>query len=347
MASADCKAPRGGVPEAAPGAALDLHEELCDPGTSECSRWPLTLRLRSSHGELVMGRCGSTNLCAYCARLAAVENSEMLALDALDGDAPLLLAVLTTRTATEDMAVFYRARAQAMRALKRRWPGVQYASQLEYTTGYGQWSGGERRPHWNILLKGIPVSENASAREALVRVWTARVDATAAAQYVEPVGEAQHVLRYISLHFQKCSQAPPEGFRGQRFNCSRGYFGALTRAQARSRAKDSLAHKRELWRAVQRGEGAHDAELTAYQAMRRRASTTWVLTNERGARVSGACELRGSLVDRMRWQMWKNANLRRQYAWGSTVRWRWLRRDSVRPPAGQRAAGVYVRRLRV
>src|SRR4051794_28082344 len=86
--------------------ALDLHEGISAPGgvrthsavdgtllweaiaqaplpASGCPRWPEHLRLRSSLGEVVPGRCRATNKCAYCARLAAVETSEMLMLDAM------------------------------------------------------------------------------------------------------------------------------------------------------------------------------------------------------------------------------------------------------------------------
>src|SRR3954470_17776219 len=132
-------------------AALDLHEGIPDPAAGGCPRWPETMRLRSSLGEVVRGRCRATNQCAYCARLAAVENSELLALDALAGDAPQVWAVLTTRTATLDTARFYLSREKLMKALRRRWPSCEYTALVEFTTGYGPRSGGRRRPHWNLL----------------------------------------------------------------------------------------------------------------------------------------------------------------------------------------------------
>ena len=85
------------------GGPLGKHEELADKERQRaneqgCTCGPKYLRLRSEHGELVKPRGGSVNLCEYCAKLAAVENCEMLMLDALDGDRPTLIMILGTRT---------------------------------------------------------------------------------------------------------------------------------------------------------------------------------------------------------------------------------------------------------
>lgn len=260
---------------------LDLHEGISTPPFSDpvgegCGRWPERLRLRSSNGELVRGRCRSTNLCGYCARLAAVENSELLALDALAGDAPQVWAVLTTRTATLDTARFYLSREKLIKALRRRWPRCEYAALVEFTTGYGPRSGGHRRPHWNLLLKGIPAADVDQAQEVIVRVWCSREDAAPAGQYVAPVGDSTALLAYVALHFQKESQRPPEGWRGHRFLKSRGYLSTAT-PEAREQARRSLRFKRELWRAIRRGESALDAELSAHRALAIADATTWEL----------------------------------------------------------------------
>lgn len=233
------------------------------------------MRLLSSQGELVRGRCKSTNQCAYCARLAAVENSELLALDAIaSGSAPTVWAVLTTRTATSDTARFYKSREHVMRALRRRWPDCEYAALVEFTTGYGTASGGLRRPHWNLLLKGLGPADLEEAQAVIRRVWCAREDAEPWAQFVGQVSEVGGLLRYIALHFQKESQAPPAGWRGHRFIKSRGYLSTPT-PEARAAARDALAHKRELWRALKRGVTAAEAEQIAAAAMELRAITTW------------------------------------------------------------------------
>lgn len=276
--------------QAPEGAALDLHEELShptgetpsldgrfrDPRTGGCKRWPERLWLLSSQGERVPGRCRSTNLCEYCARLVAVENTEMLALDAMEGDAPEVWCVLTTRTATLDMARFYRARELVIRALRRRWP-TEYAALLEFTTGYGPRSGGRRRPHWNLLLKGIRRDQLDAARDIVLAVWCAHVDAKPDAQYVGEITDAGGLMKYIALHFQKESQAPPTGFRGQRFNCSRGYFTGQTRAEMRVMAKESLWQKRRLHEAQLIGLAGDEAEAFVQRARDLRAETDWRL----------------------------------------------------------------------
>lgn len=265
----------------APAGGLDLHEGLSDAAPHElpgldgrypdprrggCPRWPEGLWLLSTHGERVPGRCKATNQCDYCARLAAVENSEMLALDAMEGDAPQVWAVLTTRTATDDMTRFYDARELVMRALRRQFPRARYACLLEFTTGYGPRSGGLRRPHWNLLLKGIPAAAARRARQIVVRTWCRNVDAAPSGQYVGAIAEVGGLMRYIALHFQKESQAPPAGFRGQRFNCSRDYFTGRTRAEAREDARLALSEKRALWKLGQHTGLTGDALEDAYEA---------------------------------------------------------------------------------
>lgn len=276
--------PGGAVP--APGVSLDLHEELClEKAFRGCDRWPKAFKLRNqTTGEIVPGRCKSTNLCAYCARLAAVENAEMLALDALEGDAPRVWCVLTTRSTNPDADVYYSGRRKLLELLRqvlgRR---VEYASQLEFTTGYGPRSGGERRPHWNLLLKGVRPEDVEWVRLCIALTWCQLEDAELWAQHVGEIPEAQGLMRYLALHFQKESQAPPDGWSGQRFNCSQGYFSGCSRRVARQRARESLRLKREVWKAQRAGESGHDAELTAQLAVREQATHVWVLATCRGA----------------------------------------------------------------
>jgi len=261
--------------ETPPQAALDLHEGLSTPEGSKCRRTGHLWLFAGRTGELVKPRCKSPNLCEFDAKMAAIENSEMLALDACEGDPPQLVAILTTRAATTDTEPFYRGREKVVKALRRRWPALQYACLLEFTTGYGPRSGGQRRPHWNLLLKGVAVDDVDQVRELVARIWCQHVDAEPGVQYVEPIASAQALMRYVSQHFQKESQKPPADFTGQRFNCSRRYFTGCSRAQARERAKLSLARKRSIHRSLAAGISPHDAELVAELALRR--FTKWEL----------------------------------------------------------------------
>lgn len=209
----------------------------------------------------------------------------MLVLDALEGDAPQLLAILTTRTATLDMAQFKRGRQEVTRQVRKRWPGAEYAYEVEFTTGYGPRSGGQRRPHWNWFFKGVPAAAAGEFGRVVIAAWCRHVDAEPGAQYAAEIRNAIGITKYVTEHFMKASQRPPKGFSGQRFCCSRRYFGDATVTTARSRARESLQSKRELYKARERGLGAHDAELVAHQALELAHRTVWVLTTDRGARI--------------------------------------------------------------
>lgn len=225
--------------------ALDLHEESSDPRSSGCPRWPAHMRLRSSAGELVEGRCGATNQCAYCAKLRAVENTEVLQLDAMTSAPPTVLIVLTTRSPSWDARS--ESRRQLWRALKRRWPAVATATLIEFTTGKGPRSGGLRRPHWNLLAKGIPVEDVDQVRDLVERVWCAREDAEPAGQYVGAIATTGGLSRYLAMHFQKQSQQPPTGWKGHRLTTNGSYYGTPI-AQLRVLARESLHRKREMWK---------------------------------------------------------------------------------------------------
>lgn len=258
--------------------ALDLHEELRHtPVKGGCARWPERLRLVSDRGHFVRGRCGSTNQCDYCARLAAVENSEMLALDAAYG-APQVWCVLTTPIATLDtseLQVVVKRFVQALRRTLGR--QVEYASILEYTTGYGPLSDGKRRPHWNLLIKGVTVDQVDDVRAIIERVWCAGAHASPKGQYVGPIAEAGGLMRYLALHFQKESQSPPDGFTGQRFNTSRGYYNRRTRAEMRLVARETLRGKRDLRQAIKEGHEGERAEARARELTQARWDTHWRL----------------------------------------------------------------------
>jgi len=239
-------------------------------------------------GELVLGRCKSANLCEQCARLAAVEDAEMLGLDAIDGRGPEVYVVLTTRSTVQEQASYQVARQEFVRELRREFGrDVEYACLLEFTTGRGVLSGGERRPHWNYLLKGVGVEDMDRVRACVERSWCRLEDADPKAQHVGSVYAAGGLMKYLALHFLKQSQQPPEGWRGQRFNCSRNYFAPYSRRVARQHARESIRWKRELWRA--REHGAADPSACADAECCAARDLVWCLCNHRGTRLSSTC----------------------------------------------------------
>lgn len=201
-------------------------------------------------GERVRGRCKSTNLCDYCAKLAAVENAEVLAQDALINSAPSVWTVTTTRSTVATMAAYKTARRAEMRAVRRRWPEAERACLVEMTTGLGRNAGGQRRPHWNDMWKGVPADDADELREVVAGAWCARIDAAPKGQYAGTINEAGGLMRYLALHFQKSSQQPPVGWDSHRFTVTRGYLSRPMEA-AREAARDALKLRREVWKAEQ------------------------------------------------------------------------------------------------
>jgi hypothetical protein len=227
--------------------ALDLHEGIDDPRANGCPRWPEHYGLLNEQtGEFRPGRCKATNLCAYCARLFAVETSELLLLDAME-DAPQLYVVLTARELL-DRASCRRHLAQIRKALRKRWPAIRWAVLVEF----------QRRGalHLNLLVKGVPVSALDELHEAISAAWCRRVDALPRGQFVGEVSDGAGLVRYISLHFLKPGQAPPRGWNGHRVSYTRDYL-VRPASVMREEARASLRVKRALWR----GATLEEAEL--------------------------------------------------------------------------------------
>lgn len=202
----------------------------------------------------------------------------MLALDALEGRAPAVWAVLTTPSTSIEPSDFYRAREVLLRAMRRRWPDCEVACLVEFTTGYGPRSGGRRRPHWNLLVKGLDAGDVPELRRVIERVWCPRVGGKAGAQHVGTVNEAGGLMRYLALHFQKESQAPPPGWSGHRFIKTRGYLWKPT-PEARQDARESLRAKREVWRALEAGFTGEAVEAVVRAKLEGARLTTWRLAS--------------------------------------------------------------------
>jgi len=277
--AAELRAQRESI-DSAGAAGLVLHEGIGDIGPSTgCKRWPEGLRLQDSNGVLVLGRCKATNLCEYCARLAAIENTELLALDAMR-QAPEIWLVLGTGTDELDPKVFYAARKHLTKELRRKFPdrGVEWAALVEFTTGYSTQSGGRRFPHWNVLPKGLYEDDIEPVRDIVERVWCGRSEfkATIEAQHVGTIHAAGGLMRYLALHFMKESQSPPAGWKGHRFLKSRGYLWTDT-PTARAAAKQSLRLKRELRKAIAQGWTGEEADNLAHQAVEDANGLAWEL----------------------------------------------------------------------
>lgn len=204
----------------------------------------------------------------------------MLALDALHGVPPTILAVLGTGRSVLDLGAFHKPRELVFRHLRDRWPECAYAWQLEYTEGLSARSQGRQFPHWNVPIKGVPLDAFDEAREIIVGTWCRSApNAGRSAQYVAPFRDAAAFMRYCFDHFGKVSQRPPAGFRGRRFDASRNYLW-LPRAEAREATRASLAAKRAMWAARQElGEkaDAYDLELRAREIEAENAATDWDL----------------------------------------------------------------------
>jgi len=237
--------------DAAAVALLDLHEGIATPLVeTACGRWPEHLRLLNGRtGELVHGRCRATNKCDYCARLFAVETSEMLLLDAMEY-APTLYVVLTARELLTKPAV-RRHLMHLRRTLKRRWPSVEWAVLVEF----------QKRGalHLNLLTKGVSAADVDSFLAAASDAWCARVDAEPVGQWAGVIADEEGVVKYVTLHFMKPAQAPPIGWRGHRYSSTRGYL-VRPAAVMREEARRSLRLKRKLWRGLSLEVAEHELQ---------------------------------------------------------------------------------------
>ena len=273
---------------------LSLTAELLDAALEErarheraldrevCRRWDGKTFLIATLDDRLDGvhasTCNSPNKCGYCARMAALENLKMLELDADRGPGPEILLVLTTPTVTLEMSEFYGPLQQVMRALRLRW-AVRYCSLLEYTTGKAPRSGGRRRPHLNVLLKGVAPRDAGPVRGIVHRVWCAQTGAVPEATYAAPIRDVGGLSKYVAAHFQKTSQRPPEGFKGQRFNPSKGQWrywnGDLTAAEMREQAKRALARDNLRYRGALAGLRGPELEAWIDAEEQRRDQLDW------------------------------------------------------------------------
>jgi len=232
--------------------ALDLHEGIrtSDPLAGGCQRWPEEMRLlNKATGELLPGRCKSTNLCRYCQRLYVVETVEMLTLDAVEY-APTLWSVLTAREHLTRADLTKQLR-DLRRVVRARWAASEWFVQVEF----------QRRGalHANLLHKGVAVEHQEELHDVISSRWCSRVDALPQGQWSGRVEDGVGVVRYLSkmlAHGLKAEQAPPIGWRGHRTSQTRGYL-VRPASVMREEARRSLRVKRR----IHAGTDAATAEL--------------------------------------------------------------------------------------
>jgi hypothetical protein len=207
-----------------------------------------------------------------------VETVEMLTLDAMEW-APTLWLVLTAREHLTRRDT-YRHLEQVRKALRRRWPDIEFFVQVEF----------QRRGalHLNLLVKGVPVELLEELLAVVVERWCSRVDALPVGQWGGAIDDAAGTVRYLAkmlAHGLKAEQAPPIGWRGHRTSQTRGYL-VRPASVMREEARESLRAKRRLWRATAqaRSQGC-DVEAVYEQltASELDAKGSWGLYRSRGS----------------------------------------------------------------
>lgn len=184
--------------------------------------------------------CGSPR-CPKCGAYQALINCGMVFLTSQRMGNPSSVAVLTTKDPEGAIERWSKDVEQVFRGLKRRWPHVERLGFMEWTTGLARSSGGKRRPHMHLLLRGLPRGEEQAAEQKVREIWERRTGANRVE--VETLRETECGIRYLALHHGKLEQAPPAGWSGRAMRPSRGWYGtpaeevrAAATAQLRQRS---------------------------------------------------------------------------------------------------------------
>jgi hypothetical protein len=153
---------------------------------------------------------------------------------------------LTTQDPDISPASFRNGVAAVFKRLRRKYGrSVEYFGMVEFTSGEGTHSGGHRRIHQHILLKGLPANVDVLDVEHDVReTWQASTGATR----VEVAGlrTPGGALGYLALHHKKPKQAPPADWHGMVERHSLGYFHQPI-AELRQQARDELRTEAISW----------------------------------------------------------------------------------------------------
>lgn len=241
-------------------------------------------------GTVMPARCGAPNKCRYCAYQTVKENMIVTALDAERYGFPTVGMTLTTRGPLTPER-FRRGVERVFDVVRGEHPGVAYLGNVEFTTGKAKRSGGVRRMHEHLLLKGMPEAHDYDYLEDEVRyAWERETGAHVVE--VRKLRSAAGATAYLVAHHNKTEQRPPDGWKGKRFRPSREYFGepiSSLRREAqmllRSRRLRRVAARMIEWEAL---DGApeevieDELRIALYEAAREAAKVTFVKFDHRG-----------------------------------------------------------------
>ncbi len=214
--------PRATGTAAPPGAALVLDSQRSVTGLAKrCPNRRIGIRLKSGK-KLESVSCKRRD-CSVCGPRKARELARVLILDA-QVDCPTHGMTLTTQDPDISPATFRNGVAAVFKRLRRHYGrSVEYFGMVEFTSGQGSHSGGRRRIHQHILLKGLPAHADVLDVGRDVReTWRASTGATRVevAELRTPGG----ALGYLALHHKKPKQAPPPDWHGMVERHSLRYF---------------------------------------------------------------------------------------------------------------------------
>jgi hypothetical protein len=187
-------------------------------------------------------RCKRSNSCPYCAWMASVENTLVVAHDARWRQ-PSVGMTLTTDSPDFTMDRFRWATAKLFRWLRTR-DGCARADgggRVEYL-GLMEWTTGERtpgrRPHMHALVKGLDPDATDELHPQVREKWS---KLTGGSWVVEcrPLRTPGGAIAYMVGHHHKREQAPPAGWSGKRIRPSQGYFERPV-AELRRHAKRTI-----------------------------------------------------------------------------------------------------------
>lgn len=238
-----------------------LTGEVLGAAWLESSRCPAPKRglaLRLPSGLLIPCPCTRVS-CAACGKFHALTALEMVRDTAARMGRPQVALTLTSvDPARAEAGVFSKDVEQVMRALRRRWPGIEYLGFMEWTTGRAARSGGIRRPHMHLLVRGLPPEDAAEAEAITRRVWLRRTGASV----IEcvPLRCADDGSAYLALHHLKPAQHAPEGWKGRRLRPSKGWWG--TDAAALKKSAQNYVRDRAHRERIKAGRRAECAGLS-------------------------------------------------------------------------------------